>query len=159
LEEGSLNQQTHQSTVLPLASYPWVGQKEIADCGVAALAMVARFHGLAVSLPQLRQVIDVQDHGTSLLELQRAAESLAFRTTAVRIGAEQLLEAHLPAIAHLGGGHYVVIYGLGPEGFIVGDPAVGVVPMSPAAFQQSWTHQLLLLLPADRSSSESRPRR
>jgi CRP-like cAMP-binding protein len=129
-------------------SYPWVRQESATDCGVAALAMVARFHGRDVGLLDcLRRVARVRQAGTSLLEVQRAAALLGFHGHAVRLGVEELTEAALPAVAHLTHGHFVVVYAAGQQGIVVGDPAVGVVTLAADAFRQTWSGNLLLLLP------------
>jgi CRP-like cAMP-binding protein len=131
--------------VLPSRSYPWVGQQEAADCGLAALAMVARFHGREVSPAALRQRIVVGPRGLSLLELQQAATSLGFRSRAVRVGLAQLTGVALPAIAHLAGEHYVVVYAVPLPSLVIGDPAAGVVTLSAKAFWEAWSGNLLLL--------------
>jgi ABC-type bacteriocin/lantibiotic exporter with double-glycine peptidase domain len=65
----------------------------------------------------------------------------------VRIGAEQLADAVLPAVAHLAEGHYVVIYERGRDGVVVGDPAAGVLTLAADAFRRAWSGNLLLLTP------------
>jgi ATP-binding cassette subfamily B protein RaxB len=122
-----------------------VSQEEATDCGVAALAMVARFHGQSVSLAGLRQGIRLGPRGASLLELQRGAAALGFRCRAVRVGVEQLASVRLPALAHLADEHYVVVYALEHGGVVVGDPATGVVTLPTDAFRRAWTGTLLLL--------------
>jgi CRP-like cAMP-binding protein len=126
--------------------FPWVGQREATDCGLAALAMVARFHGRDVPAGPLRGVRP-GPRGASLRELREAAAALGFRCRAVRIGAEQLADAVLPAVAHLAEGHYVVVYECGPGGIVVGDPAAGVLTLTADAFRQTWSGNLLLLTP------------
>ena len=37
-----------------LKTYVWVGQRDESDCGLASLAMIARYHGAEVSLEDLR---------------------------------------------------------------------------------------------------------
>jgi CRP-like cAMP-binding protein len=147
LDDNSLASVQTTIGVLPSTSYPWVGQQEAADCGVAALAMVARFHGLGISLVSFRQKIRLGSRGLSLLDLQQAATSLGFRSTPVRIVMEQMTSVTLPAIAHLAGEHYVVAYAIQSAFIVLGDPAAGVVTLSAQAFQRVWTGNLLLLTP------------
>jgi CRP-like cAMP-binding protein len=125
--------------------HEWLAQKEDNDCGVAALAMVALAHGRRVSVELMRQQIGVQPQGASLQELQRAAGQLGFRAEAVRIGLSHLSAVRLPAICHLAGGHYVVLFELVLGGVIVGDPASGVGQWSSSTLQRSWSGQLLLV--------------
>jgi ATP-binding cassette subfamily B protein len=132
--------------------YPWVGQQEAADCGLAALAMVARFHGLDVSVDGLRRTVGMVERGASLMALHRAAVTLGLDAQAVRVGAGQLGQVALPAIAHYRDEHYVVLYELGPMGAVVGDPAAGVVRLGRELFAQSCSGNLLLVR-GKRSSS------
>jgi ATP-binding cassette subfamily B protein RaxB len=127
--------------------YAWVGQREEADCGVAALAMVARFHGLGVELDQLRGLVRVGDRGASLTDLQQAGTALGLRCLAARVEPGRLGQVRLPAIAHLRTGHYVVLYEVGAIGVLAGDPATGVVRLSLVSFAADWSGNLLLVQP------------
>jgi Cyclic nucleotide-binding domain/Peptidase C39 family len=119
-----------QSLAVAGRPFPWVGQQEATDCGVAALAMVARCHGVAVSVERLCSLVRLGEKGATLLDLQRAAEALG-----------------LPAIAHMIDGHYVVLYAVGPAGVVLGDPASGVVTVSLPLFRLACSGRLLLLSP------------
>jgi hypothetical protein len=124
---------------------PWVAQDEATDCGLACLAMVARSHGLDVSLAQVRQRLQAGTHGSSLLELQQAAEGLGLQARAVRIGPSHLAALALPAIAHLADGHYVVLYAVSASEVVAGDPATGIVTLQAGAFRRGWSGQALLI--------------
>jgi hypothetical protein len=150
---ASASQQTsHKQVGPPPRPLVWVGQQEAADCGVAALVMVARYRGLVVSPEGLRRRLPVGPAGVSLLALQDAASSLGFRSRAVRLGFEQLAGVRLPAIAHLRDGHYVVLYARAPDGVVAGDPAAGIRTLPAATFRQAWSGNLLLALPAEPAS-------
>jgi CRP-like cAMP-binding protein len=146
---GPPEQQTHQS-FLPrhLKAQPWVGQQEANDCGVAALAMVARCHGKVVELEALRRSVPVGPSGASLHDLAEAAHRLGLASRALRIEASHLNDVGLPAIAHLTEGHYVVLYALAGDEVLLGDPAVGVVPVKLARFRERWGGHLLLVTPS-----------
>jgi ABC-type bacteriocin/lantibiotic exporter with double-glycine peptidase domain len=128
-------------------AYPWIGQQQLADCGLAALAMVARCHGLDVSVESLRQRLVVGETGASLRELQQAALGLGLGCLAVRVSREQLRQVALPAIAHYQSGHYVVLYEYGVNGVVIGDPAAGIVRLSHDLFAQTCSGNLLLFRP------------
>jgi CRP-like cAMP-binding protein len=155
LHDASSNSLQTRLSHLPAQreSYPWVGQQEASDCGVAALAMIARFHGQNIALETLRRRMCVEQRGTSLRELQQAAATLGLRSRAVRVGADQLGRVTLPAIAHLAGEHYVVVYSLGLSGVVIGDPAAGVLTLSLPAFLKTWTGLLLLLTRTDQGAT------
>jgi CRP-like cAMP-binding protein len=151
---GEPSLQTYREPLHPARQlHVWVAQQEAADCGVAALTMVARSHGFDVTPPQVRARLAVGERGTSLRDLQQAAVGLGLRARAVQVGTEQLAGVALPAIAHLSGEHYVVVYALAADGVVVGDPAVGVVKTDLQHFCQVWTGTLLLLKPPGQASS------
>jgi RNA polymerase sigma factor (sigma-70 family) len=130
--------------------HAWVAQEGATDCGLACLAMVARSHGLDVSLAQVRQRLQPGTRGSNLLELQRAAEGLGLRARAVRIGPDHLESLALPAVAHLTDGHYVVVYGVNTSEIVAGDPATGIVTLKAGAFRHGWSgHALLVVRPGD----------
>ncbi|HKI34308.1 MAG TPA: cyclic nucleotide-binding domain-containing protein [Gemmataceae bacterium] len=139
---GSL--QTQCAAAEP-AGYGWVAQQDANDCGAAALAMVARQHGLDVSPGDVRGRLRLGARGASLLEMQQAAAALDLGGRPVRVGIEQLPLVAYPAVALLEGGHYVVLFALGMGAVVVGDPARGVVTMDLVAFRQAWGGHLLLM--------------
>ncbi len=127
--------------------YDWVGQREEADCGVAALAMAARSHGLEVDLDRLRELVRLREHGATLMSLQQAGTALGLRCQAVRVDLNRLAEVSLPAIVHLRTGHYVVLYEMGTGSVVVGDPATGIVRLSWGALMGDCTGNLLVIQP------------
>lgn len=152
-QDGTADRSLQSLNPRPLTlcqKYVWIGQQEAADCGVASLAMIARFHGLTVSVEVLRQQIEVSRAGASLQELQRAAAGLGLRSLAVRVGPEQLAQIALPALVHFQGGHYGVLYAWGVEGAVVGDPATGILRMSQEMFGRNCSGNLLLIRPLSR---------
>jgi ABC-type bacteriocin/lantibiotic exporter with double-glycine peptidase domain len=64
---------------------------------------------------------------------------------------DRLGQVSLPAVAHLSGGHYVVLHELGPGGVVVGDPASGVVTWSRDFLTRAYSGALLLF---DRASRQ-----
>jgi CRP-like cAMP-binding protein/predicted double-glycine peptidase len=130
-----------------LHPFVWIGQREEADCGVAALAMVARFHGLESDVDGLRRQIEVGTEGASLVQLQRAGAALGLRCLAAQVDVQRLGQVRLPTIAHLRSRHYVVVCAVTEDHVVVGDPATGVVRLSPAVFAQAYSGKVLVVLP------------
>jgi len=115
---------------------PFVSQARINDCGPAALASVLAFHGLDTSLDEVTRAVftPVLDR-TLLPDMENHARRLGFSTRSGRGDADALrrdIDLGLPVIIllEMGGpmfsqGHYVVVFGHDPEGFLmhVGDRA------------------------------------
>jgi CRP-like cAMP-binding protein len=129
-------------------SFPWVGQDEASDCGLAALCMIARHHGIEIPLAELRRFAQIRPRGLSLFDLQRLGRKLGLSCRAVRAAPGRLGEVTLPVVAHLGEGHYVVVYEHGSDRLVVGDPGAGVVTLSLSAFARDCSGHLLLCAPA-----------
>ncbi len=87
-----------------------------ADCGAVALARICDSTHVPVSLNQLRVMTKTTEQGTTLLDLQDAAEKLGFRAEGFRLNYLDLLArvsvADTYAILHLESGHFVAIIGV-----------------------------------------------
>jgi len=69
------------------------------DCGPTCLQMIAKFYGKDISLGELRKKTQIGKEGVNLLGISEAAENIGFRTQAVKLNYEQLMDqALLPAI-------------------------------------------------------------
>lgn len=134
-----------------LRRYTVVKQHDQSDCGAAALATVARHHGLTVSLQQARTLAGTDRVGTNLLGMVQGAEKLGFTARAVKGPYEALPSVPLPAIVHVrtdeGLGHYVVLHKHAKNAVVIADPARGVQKMSREEFCKRWTGYLLALVP------------
>jgi len=127
--------------------YPWVGQVAEADCGIACLAMILRHSHQPFCLESLRAQRSISQIGLSLLELSQIARQFGLHADAVRVDVDHLVDVNLPAIAHLTDGHYVVLYQMGAELVIVGDPANGIHKISRQELCRIWSGYLLLVRP------------
>src|SRR6516165_4115208 len=91
--------------------YACVRQRDMADCGAAALATIALHYRRPIGLEQMRDLAGTDRFGTNLLGLLKAAEKLGFSAKGVKGSYEALTQVPLPAIAHLktdeGLGHFV----------------------------------------------------
>jgi ATP-binding cassette subfamily C protein len=135
------------------------------DCGAACLGAIAKHHGLTLTLNRLREAVGTGQQGTTLLGLQRGADTLGFNARSVRAAPEilkRLNEAPLPAIIHWQGTHWVVLYGRQKQQYVVMDPAVGLRYLSEEELRKGWTDWVMLLLDPDaarfsKESSSDRP--
>ncbi len=84
-------------------------QTEIAECGLASLAMVANFHGLKVDLGTMRRRFAPSLRGAPLKALMAIADRIGLAPRAVKLPLEELRNLHLPAVIHWDLNHYVVL--------------------------------------------------
>src|SRR5262249_42045676 len=131
--------------------YACVRQRDLVDCGAAALATVALHYRRPIGLEQVRDLAGTDRIGTNLLGLLKAAERLGFSAKGVKGSYDALALAPLPAIAHIkndeGRGHFVVLHRVQKSGVVVADPGRGVEKQSRDEFCQRWTGNLLVLAP------------
>lgn len=143
-----------------LGRYPVILQPEQTDCGAACLGMVARFHGRPVAHARLRELASVSRLGTSLFSLAEAAEDIGLLARGVAAeNVDDLRSVTLPAIAHVGTNHFVVLYEVGRRHVLIADPARGLERLRTRDFFEDWDGALLLLRPdpGAAASSEEEP--
>lgn len=84
-------------------------QTEIAECGLASLAMIANYHGLKVDLGTLRRRFSPSLRGSPLRALIAIADHMGLAPRAVKLPLEKLGNLQLPAVIHWDMNHYVVL--------------------------------------------------
>jgi ATP-binding cassette subfamily B protein RaxB len=114
-----------QAAVLVRRRTPLVLQTEVAECGLACLAMIAGRYGHRIDLPALRQRQNLSLRGTTLHDLVRMASGMRLATRAVRAELPHLRRLRLPCILHWDQNHFVVLTRVGRRRMIIHDPAVG----------------------------------
>ncbi|WP_273794247.1 peptidase domain-containing ABC transporter [Brucella intermedia] len=110
---------------------PVILQTEVAECGLACLAMVAGYYGHEMDLNTLRRRFAVSLKGLSLLDLSRIASGLFLATRPVRTEIDDLSKLQTPCILHWELRHYVVLEKITAKGAYIHDPAHGrrLVPL------------------------------
>jgi len=116
------------------------------DCGPATLKMVAKHHGKEYSLEYLRDQCYLTKEGVNLLGISEAAEKIGFRTLAVKIDINKLVDhAPLPCILHWNQNHFVLLHKVSMGGwfqgrrkFHIADPGHGLLSLSEEDFSKSW---------------------
>ncbi|TDR71604.1 peptidase domain-containing ABC transporter [Paludibacterium purpuratum] len=104
---------------------PVVLQTEAAECGLAALAMVAGYHGHRIDLLTLRRRFATSLKGMTLADLVRTAEHLGMAGRALRLELAELSQLQRPAILHWNLNHYVVLARVAEHGIVIHDPVAG----------------------------------
>lgn len=93
-----------------MPKFPFYQQLDQMDCGPTCLRMIAKHHGRNLNLQKLRDASGFSREGVSLLGIAEAAESVGFRTLAVKVPFEKLIkDAPLPCIIHWQQNHFVVL--------------------------------------------------
>ncbi len=109
------------------------------DCGPTCLRMVARYYGKSYNLQNLRQKSQITREGVSLLGISEAAESIGFRTVAVKTNLETIArEEAVPFIAYWQQVHFVVVYKVKGDKVFVADPAKSTIVYTVREFLEGW---------------------
>lgn len=134
--------------------WPWshrlqpVLQSEGAECGLAALTMVARYHGHRVNLIGLRQLYPISAKGATLEHLVRIASGLNLSSRPVRLELDELDQLQLPAVLHWDLNHFVVLEAVSGRRATIVDPAVGRRVMTFDKVSRHFTGVALELMPS-----------
>ncbi|MGO5473879.1 peptide cleavage/export ABC transporter [Streptococcus hyointestinalis] len=136
--------------------YAYVAQMDMRDCGVAALASIAKHYGSDFSLAHLRELAKTTKEGTTALGIVEAAKKMGFETKAIKANMElfDMTDIPYPFIVHVNKEgklqHFYVVYKAKKDYLIIGDPdpSVKVTKMSKKRFEQEWTGVAIFLAPA-----------
>ena len=109
------------------------------DCGPTCLRMVAKYYGKHYTQQNLRQKSQITREGVSLLGISEAAESIGFRTVAVKTNLETIArEEAVPFIAYWRQVHFVVVYKVKGDKVFVADPAKSTIVYTVREFLEGW---------------------
>lgn len=134
-----------------------IHQHDEKDCGAACLAMIARYHGLRLSLAKCRQLVAVDNDGASMYGMVQGGEKIHLHTEALKGDYSELMDAlankevTFPFVARIITPtmfeHYIVVFGLRGDKVIVSDPAAGKMKYPVEMFRDLWTGHILTFVP------------
>lgn len=104
---------------------PMILQNELAECGLACLAMISCYYGYHCDLSSLRRRFSISTQGVNLKQLLDMANRLHLAGRALRCDLDDLEKLELPCILHWGMNHFVVLKEIRRRGFLIHDPAHG----------------------------------
>ena len=112
-----------------LKSVPLILQSEIAECGLASIAMVASYHGHRLDMPAMRKRFLANLKGMNLQQLIELGDNLGLASRALQCPLEEVHKLQTPCILHWDMNHFVVLTKVSGKGaaakFAINDPAVG----------------------------------
>lgn len=126
-----------------------IRQTEVAECGLASLAMIANYHGYDSDLGALRRRFQPSLRGAALKALMSIADQIGLTPRAVKLSLQKLPDLHLPAILHWDMNHYVVLERVSGGKALIHNPEGTSSWMSMAEVSPHFTGVALELRPAD----------
>ena len=128
-----------------MPKFPHYKQLDAMDCGPTCLRMVAKHYKKSMSIQTLRSKAEIGKEGVSLLGIAQAAEDIGFKSLAVKVSFEKLVdEVPLPCIVHWQQNHFVVVYKISRNRFSkdvtvhVADPGKELLTYTKEEFCQGW---------------------
>lgn len=127
---------------------PVIRAAEGAECGLACIAMIGRYHGHDIDLNGLRQRFSLSLTGATLRNLMQLSEQLSLSSRALRVGLNALQDDRLPAILHWDLNHFVVLKSFDGKRAIIHDPSRGARTLSHEEFSNHFTGVVLEIAPS-----------
>ncbi|KZX58037.1 hypothetical protein A3709_20715 [Halioglobus sp. HI00S01] len=137
------------SDLLRASKTPVILQSEVAECGLAALAMVAGHYGLKLELHQWRSRVGASAHGMSIHDIREAADAHGMQARVLRVEIGSLEDIQLPAILHWEMKHFVVLDKIVRGKLHIIDPGYGTRVMTYDEVSDHYTGLLLELMPGN----------
>lgn len=130
---------------------PVVLQAEIAECGLASIAMVAGYYGYQLDMAAMRKRFSANSKGMNLQQLIEVGDSLHLASRALQCPIDEVHKLAMPCILHWDMNHFVVLTQVSGKGtkstFSINDPAVGKRTLSLEEFSKHFTGIALELTP------------
>ena len=126
------------------------------DMGLLCLAMIARFHNIALSVEQLAHEFSAAEQGVTLQELLLAARKSGLKARAVHTRIARLQHSPLPAIAIDRDGTFFILARVDKERALIQDPRSArpeVIGFD--ELERRWAGQLVLVRSSNAISGES----
>ena len=120
-----------------MSKFPKYIQLYNKDCGPACLKIISKYYNKFIPINELHKICETTRLGTSFENLTLGAESIGFKSLAVKISTEELKQAPLPCILHWENNHYVVLHKINKY-YHISDPAIGLIKLNEKEFLEKW---------------------
>jgi ATP-binding cassette subfamily B protein RaxB len=131
----------------PRNTLPMIFQTEIAECGLACLAMIANYYGKFSDIRTLRGSLCMPAGGASVKHLQQAGLRLELQGRPLKLDLDDIGLLTLPVILHWDTDHFVVLKKITRRSFVIHDPAMGIRKYSLSELDRHFTGIAIELSP------------
>ncbi len=135
----------------------FVEQHDEKDCGAACLSMISCAYGLKLPLVKCRNILKIDNDGSSLYALIRGASEIGIDAEALEGNYEELCNEikekniRFPFVARIITPelfeHYIVVYGIKNKKVFIADPAKGKMKLPEELFSEIWTGHIVNFVP------------
>jgi len=134
---------------------PLILQAEVAECGLASIAMVASYYGHQLDMPAMRKRFSANLKGMNLRQLIDLGDSLGLASRALKCPVEDVPKLSLPCVLHWDMNHFVVLTKITKKKVFINDPAMGKKTLSIKEFSQHFTGIVLELTPTNKFEAKN----
>ncbi|EKF9663205.1 peptidase domain-containing ABC transporter [Vibrio cholerae] len=131
-----------------LKSVPLITQSEMAECGLACLAMICSYYGYKINVKSLRNDGHTTTQGMSLKDMMEIGNQLQLSSRAVKCNIDDVHHLSTPCILHWDLDHFVVLTKASKKSIIINDPAIGKRKLSIEEAGKSFTGIALEIIPS-----------
>lgn len=129
-------------------------QKDVKDCGPCCLSSIIKFYDGYVPLEKIRMDTFTSYEGVSAYHILKAAEKYGFDGFVKKSNNKNLSEIILPAIVHViyknGLTHFMCLYEIKGNNYILMDPSKGKIKMAKSAFDEIFSGVFIELFPKNK---------
>ena len=133
---------------------PLILQAEIAECGLASMAMIASYYGHQLDMPAMRKRYSANLKGMDLQQLIELGDNLGLASRALQCPIDEVHKLQTPCILHWDMNHFVVLTKVSGKGskakFSINDPAIGKRTLTTEEFSKHFTGVCLELTPTSK---------
>lgn len=127
---------------------PMIRQTEVAECGLACIAMIASYYGYKTDLLTLRRQFSISLKGSKLQDLIDLGKKLNLLSRAVKLHLEDLKYLKTPCILHWNMDHFVVLKKVRGNTVTIYDPAIGIVKYKMSEVSKHFTGVAMEMTPS-----------
>lgn len=126
-------------------------QEGVKECGSAVMLSIIRYYGGNISINRLVELTRTTKEGTNFYNMSKAFNEIGLDSKGYKIDdKKKLIEVDVPFICQLVNNnycHFVVVYRIKNDSFILMDPSKGKVVMKKNDFFKLWTGYILIVKP------------
>jgi len=139
--------------------FPIYLQDDERSCGVYCLKMILKYHGFDEDIVHLKRLAHVDRTGTTIKGLMATLLACHCEAKAYHCPIDQLVTLPFPCILHLikdDYAHFVVLYDMTNDGWIIGDPALGLSTYDYDELASCYTGHLIAIYHVGRHNHHDR---
>lgn len=133
-------------------------QDEPKACGAYCIYMILKYHGIHIELKNIKEKSRMDQNGISIRGMLECLKEYQVEAKGYQASLEDIkVNVQLPCILHLvinNNGHYVVLYEIKDDEYIIGDPQKGLVTMYEDELEKLYSSTMISILHVGRIPEE-----